>query len=137
MPVRGTELTLLAAREVDSQTSALLLTAPDGLMALCDVFNGTVGTQVKFTIANHPIYDPLIERKDTPTSVHKAVVLVRRFAEDAGRGRVVLSNGQKVPMVFANGYATAWFDLPQDVEADHLEVDLKSGGRTDFPLPLR
>jgi hypothetical protein len=136
-PIAGTELTLLDSREADSRTSVLLLAGAGGLLAVCNVFNGAADMRVDLTVANHPIYDSLLERKDTTTDVHRAVALVQRFPGDAGKGRVVLSNGQMVPLVFINGYAIAWFDRPEVVEADHTEVDMSSGARTVYPSPLR
>lgn len=137
MPVPDTELSLLDSREADSQTWVLLLAGADGLLAVCTVYQGASRTQVGITVANHPIYHSLLEQKDTTQPMHRAVVLLRRFPGDLGKGRVVLSNGQRVPLVFADGHAIAWFDRPDGVQADHLEVDTSSGGQTDYPLPLR
>lgn len=137
MPIPSTNLKLLDRRDVDSQTSALLLADDNELMAVCDVSNRQGRHQVHLTVANHPIYDSLLERQDTSTPVHRAVALAKRLRADAGKGRVVLSNGQKAPLVFANGYAIVWFDRPEGVQADHIEVDLSSGGHADYPLPLR
>ena len=122
---------------MDGQTSVPLLAGADGLLAVCSVYRGETMTQTRIVMANQPIYVPSVGMANTTPQAHLAVMLTNRFPEDAGGGRVVLSNGQKVPLDFAKGYASAWFDRADGVQADHLEVDLTSGGHTDFPSPLR
>jgi hypothetical protein len=126
MPVPHIPLTTLDRRELGG-TIVILFTGPAEMLAVCTIDREHTPAQVGFTIANRPIYQALTG------SQRRSLLLMQAPPDHGGTGRVLLSNGRNVPLVFDNGHATAVLDLPEGVEPDHVELDKAPGETIRYP----